>query len=401
MGIERSFLQGEGGPGGVHQGHHGDFGRLAELDPHGIGPRHVGRKGLRGPLGMAQVVSGEQAVFRFHGQTTQGGIEDLGGHVRLVAAGIHHPDKDVLYLPAVGVGRHGEEVVQRRYVIGVRQKIFRRHVFPRLKDQKLSLSGGGYRILDHQGGGKDAPVLRAFDPQTVFSRRPQHLLRDGVQKAPVEPFGQKGVHRGDGAARFHQDLVHCGPDAGGGNHLALVAAAVLQMDHHSLGPGGGEVVFFKKADGHPVRVLQIGDELVRRGLVARGKLQRHRIGNGGGGILHDQQTGHHPESGDYLHHVPAKGRVAFVTKPQGPFGPTKSGGRGHALTVFSMDHGGYAVIHPKQKHAQHQKQGQQAQQNRPSPATRGGDFLSIRLTRIHFHALHHSTFRQSRPSHGE
>ena len=214
----------------------------------------------------------------------------------------------------------------------------------------------------------------------------QHLVGNGIQQLPVEALGQESLRGRGGTARFHRDLVHCGADDGRGHYLAFVAGGVLQKDADLLFPGGGEVVFFGEADGHPVRVPQRSDELHRRGHVARGELGPHGLGGGGGGILHDQQAGHHPVPGDHLHQMPAQARSALVRPHEGTLGGAEGAGGRHALPVFSVDHGGEAVVHPQHQQPQGQQDAQEDQQNGQAPVPRGDLFRHVRLGFNSFHA---------------
>ena len=384
-GVEGLLLKGQDGGDGVHHGHQGDLDAVRQPDSNGIISQGVCHKPFRLSLRTIDVRAGEQAVLRLHGHTPQGGVEDLGGHVGPVAAGVRHPDQDVLDLPAVRIRGLEKGILEGRFIGRVRQKGFRRGGLPGRQDQKLARSGRGHRVLDRQDGGEDALVFRALDPQDVLPRGPHHMVGDRVQQLPVKALGQKEVHGGDGRAGLHGDPVHRRADQGGGLYLVHVAAAVLQLDDDGLFPGGGEVVVLGEAHAHPVRILQIGDELIRRGLVSRGEVHRHGHGRGGHGILNDQPAGHYPEPGDHLHHMPTQGGAAFVGQEEGVILLAEGGHRGHVLPVFAVDHGGDAVISPQQQHPQGQQKAQEAQQDRPASLLGGRGFLLIRLASAYFH----------------
>ena len=384
-GVEGALPLREPWAGGVDQRHHSDLRFDSRPDPDGVSPRYVGQKSFRLGFGTAQVFASQRAVLCLHGHRAQGGNEGLSGHVGGIPAGVRDADRNVLDLPAVGIRGNGKGKAQRRFIGALRQKGFRRGILSRGQDQKRSRAHGRYRVLHLQDGGENAAVLEAFDLQGILSGGPHHLLCDGVQQLPLEALGQKGIYGGGGAARFHGHPVHRGLHGGGGGDFALVAAAVLQKDAHRLLPGGGEVVLLGEAHAHPVRVLKLGDELVRRGLIAGGEGHPHGHGGGGRGVLDDQQARDHPEPGDHLHHVPAQGRAALVRQAEGLGRRAERAARGDALSVFSVYHGGEAVVDPQQEYPQGQQKAQQAQEDRPSPPTGDGDSRHIPMHRAKFH----------------
>ena len=331
------------------------------MDPDEVGAGHVGLEFFGLGFGAAQIRAGQEAVPGLHRKSAEGGIEDLSGHVRAVAAGVGDPHGDILYLPAVGVGGQSKGIGEGRFIGGFRQKGLGRCVRAGFKDQKLACAGGGRRVPDLQGGEEHPAVFRAPDGKGVFARRVHHLVCDGVQQLPVKALCQEEIRAGDGAARLHNHPLHRGAHGGGSHHLALVAAAVLQEDMNRLFPGCGEVICPQEADGHPVRILKVGDEFVRPGHVARGELQRHRLRGGSSGVLHDQQAGHHPDPGDDLHHMPSDGLGVLVGADKSVLCVAKGAGGGHTLAVFPVDHRGESVVYPQHQCPQGQQKPQKNQ----------------------------------------